>query len=397
MLSRREALLISMKLIHTADIHIGVENYGKIDPETGLSTRLADFLRAYDKVVDYAISQKADLFVFAGDAFKTREPTPTQQREFSKRVVKLSKAGIPSVWLVGNHDTPNSAGKANSLDIYSVMETPLTTVIRELSLQTLTLKNGEKLQVLGLPWQSRLERESYKDHLIKLISEIDPTLPAIGVIHASVAGAKYGSEQLVMLGGDMVVDKEPWITPKFQYVALGHIHQHQIIHRDPPMIYAGSLERVDFGEEKEDKVFLDVDILPEGKGFKAKYKTVSTEARRFVSFQVKAGNENPTEDVLKALKEKGTKDCVVKISVDLSHDGSTDLDVEKIRYSLKEAFFVAGIHRNIAQVKRQISMENVEQLAPREALKKYFESRDFKGDKVAHLDKLAQKLMGEEL
>lgn len=385
-----------MKIIHTSDIHIGVENYGKIDPETGLSTRLADFLRAYDKVVDYAISQDADLFVFAGDAFKTREPTPTQQREFAQRVKKLSKAGIPSIWLVGNHDTPNASGKANSLDIYSVMETPLTTVIRKLSLCTVTAKNGEKIQVLGFPWESRKDHEGYRERLDRLIKEIDPTLPAIGVIHASVAGAKYGSEQLVMMGGDMVVDIEPWVTPKFQYVALGHIHQHQIIHRDPPMVYAGSLERVDFGEEKEDKVFLDVDIVPDPKGFKAKYKTVSTDARKFVSFQVKAGRENPTEDVLKALKEKDTKDCVVKITVDLPHDGNIDLDVEKIRKSLKEAFFVAGIHRNIAQVKRQILAENVEQLDPREALKKYLTSRSFNSGKIDHLEKLAQKLMGEE-
>ncbi len=384
-----------MKLIHTSDIHIGVENYGKIDPETGLSTRLADFLRAYDKVVDYAIAENADLFVFSGDAFKTREPTPTQQREFAKRILKLSKNGIPSVLLVGNHDTPNSAGKANSLDIYSVMEIPRTTVIRELSLQTVEVKNGDKLQVLGFPWQSRKDHEGYRERLEKLISEIDPTLPAIGVIHASVTGAKYGSEQLVMLGGDQVVDKEPWKTPKIQYVALGHIHQHQVISHEPLMIYAGSIERVDFGEEKEDKVFIDVDITPVGRGFKTKYKTISTDARRFISFNIKASTDHPTDDVLKALSEKNLKDCVVKINVDLPQDGNIDLDVEKIRLSLKDAFFVAGVHRNILQAKRVASMENVEQLDPASALQKYLESKNFNKERLLHLQSLAQKLMGE--
>lgn len=382
-----------MKIIHTSDIHIGVENYGKIDPETGLSSRLGDFLRAFDKVIDYAIDSKADLFVFAGDAFKTREPTPTQQREFAKRIVKLSKNNIPSVLLVGNHDTPNSSGKANSLDIYSVMEIPKTTVIRDLSLQIVTTKNGDRLQVIGFPWLSRKDFEGSRDRLVKLISELDPSLPAIGVVHASVHGAKYGSEQLVMLGGDMVVDKEPWVTPKLQYVAMGHIHQHQIINRDPPMIYAGSLERVDFGEEKEDKVFMDVDIIPNGKGFKTKYQTVSTQARKFISFNIKASSQNPTEDVLQALKEKDIKDCVVKINIDLAHDSNSDLDIEKISLSLKEAFFVAGIHRNIAQVKRRLLAENVEQLDPTSALKKYLESKDFNKERLNHLYTLAQKLL----
>jgi exonuclease SbcD len=384
-----------MKLIHTADIHIGVENYGKIDPETGLSTRLGDFLRAFDKVVDYALTHEADLFVFAGDAFKTREPTPTQQREFAKRILRLSKAGIPSVLLVGNHDTPNAQGKANSLDIYSVMETPLTTVIRELSKVVVTTKSGEKLQVIGFPWRSRKEHENYREDLGKLIKGLDPSLPAIGLIHASVTGAKYGSEQLVMLGGDMVVDKEPWINPKIAYVAMGHIHQHQIIHRDPPMVYAGSLERVDFGEEKEDKVFMDVDITPVGKSFKAKFQPISTDARKFISFNIDCKSEHPTEEVLEALKSKPTADSVVKINVNLPHDGNIDLDSEKIRTYLKDAFFVAGIHRNVAQVKRERLAENVEQLDPLTALNKYLESKKFNPDRASRLQSLAQKLMGE--
>ena len=55
-----------MKLIHFSDLHIGVENYGRIDPETGMSTRLLDFLHAYDQLVDYAIANKVDAVLFAG-------------------------------------------------------------------------------------------------------------------------------------------------------------------------------------------------------------------------------------------------------------------------------------------------------------------------------------------
>ena len=65
-----------IKLLHFADLHLGVENYGRIDPSTGLSTRVLDFLHAFDRVVDYALENEVDLVIFAGDAYRTRDPTP---------------------------------------------------------------------------------------------------------------------------------------------------------------------------------------------------------------------------------------------------------------------------------------------------------------------------------
>ena len=64
-----------MRILHFADLHIGVENYGRTDPQTGLSTRLLDFLSALDEVVEYALSRDVDLVLLAGDAY-TRAATP---------------------------------------------------------------------------------------------------------------------------------------------------------------------------------------------------------------------------------------------------------------------------------------------------------------------------------
>ena len=68
-----------MKLIHFSDLHIGVENYGMLDPDTGMSTRLLDFLAAYDEFVQYAIDNRVDAVLFAGDAYKNRDPSQTHQ------------------------------------------------------------------------------------------------------------------------------------------------------------------------------------------------------------------------------------------------------------------------------------------------------------------------------
>ena len=68
--------------VHTADIHFGMENYGKIDPKTGIHTRLLDFAKALDTCIDYAIEKKVSFFLFSGDAYKTAYPSATQQKLF---------------------------------------------------------------------------------------------------------------------------------------------------------------------------------------------------------------------------------------------------------------------------------------------------------------------------
>ena len=75
-----------MRVLHFADLHIGVENYGRPLPELGWSSRMQDFLAAFDYLVDYALAEGVDAVVFAGDAYKDREPKQTQQREFARRL-----------------------------------------------------------------------------------------------------------------------------------------------------------------------------------------------------------------------------------------------------------------------------------------------------------------------
>ena len=115
-------MMASMRILHFADLHIGVENYGRPDPETGLSTRLNDFLAAYDAIVDYALDTSVDLVLFCGDAYKSRDPSQTHQREFAKRIAMLSSHGVPVFLLVGNHDLPHVLGRATALEIFQTLD-----------------------------------------------------------------------------------------------------------------------------------------------------------------------------------------------------------------------------------------------------------------------------------
>src|SRR5207244_12949828 len=119
-----------LRLAHLADTHIGMENYGRINPETGLNQRLHDFLSSLDQAIDGALHAQVDLVVFAGDIYKTRDPTPTHQREFARRIFRLSSAGIKVVIVAGNHDIPLSVGRATSVDIFKALEVPSVLVAR---------------------------------------------------------------------------------------------------------------------------------------------------------------------------------------------------------------------------------------------------------------------------
>ena len=132
-----------MRILHLSDIHIGVENYGRAATEAdlanlsktfspgipreeylGFSTRLLDFLAIFDEIVEYAITESIDLVLFSGDAYRSRDPSQTHQREFARRVSTLVANGIPVFLLVGNHDIPQAQGRATSLEIFPTLQVP---------------------------------------------------------------------------------------------------------------------------------------------------------------------------------------------------------------------------------------------------------------------------------
>ncbi|MCA1553102.1 MAG: exonuclease subunit SbcD, partial [Chloroflexi bacterium] len=195
-----------MKILHFADLHLGMENYGRMDSASGMHSRLADFLRSFDELVNFAIAQDVDLVLFAGDAYRTRDPSPTQQREFATRVRRLRAANIPVFMLVGNHDLPNAAGRANSIEIFNTLAVEGVTLATQPGIDVIPTKSGA-VQIVALPWVLRsiiLTRDEYKnlpltelnnlmlrkvsEILEVFINELDPTIPAILAAHGTVQG-----------------------------------------------------------------------------------------------------------------------------------------------------------------------------------------------------------------
>ena len=407
-----------MLIIHTADIHIGVENYSRPDPKTRTSSRLQDFLRSLDELVDYSIDNEADLVLICGDVYKSRNPTQTHQREFVKRISRLAREGIKVFLLAGNHDSPNVPGPATTLDIFPTLDIENVQIANELNTQIVQTRNGS-IQIISLPWirkgdfmslekYNQLSNEKFNsaieekliEDLDKEIPNLDSSMPSILASHVSVDLAKTSSEKSMTLGKDYLLPTNFLANPKLDYVALGHIHRHQILNDDPPVVYSGSLERIDFGEEKDSKGFcvIDISTSTDKKNRLNSYKFVEVNARRFKTIQIKIeeNDGSPNEKIVAEIKKHDIYETIAQVIIEVSSSRYSEISDRKIRDSLSEANFVAAIRKNvITESKNRLGKELHESIPAIEALETYLKERNIGEEKIRLLLEKGQNLISE--
>ncbi|HEX5506165.1 MAG TPA: exonuclease SbcCD subunit D [Thermomicrobiales bacterium] len=410
-----------MKLVHFADLHLGVENYGRTDPATGLSSRLGDFLRAFDEVVAYALAERVDAVLFAGDAFKTRDPSPTVQRAFAERIRRLSRAAIPMVLLVGNHDLPGVMSRATSVDIYDALAVEYVHVCRTIGHFVLATASGP-LQVVTLPWISRsaiLARQEYQaasmedvnrlmlqrivEALAAQAAEVAelPAAPAVLMGHLSLGGATFGSEQSIMLGQDLILNRADLQPAAYDYIALGHIHKHQQVGpATPAAVYSGSLERIDFGEERERKGFVVVEIGPGQAGAReTTWAFHPVAARPFVTLRFAAGGEDPLADVRAAIEaRRDVAGAIVRAFITLTPEAAGQLRLSDVRRLLLEAgaAYVGQVTPEVERVARvRLPLQAGEELDPLRMLRHWLETQHTPPDRAEILLRYADELIKE--
>lgn len=402
-----------IRILHFADLHIGMENYGRLDPDSGLNRRVADFLDRLDEVVAYAREHEADLVLFAGDAFRTRSPNPTHQREFAARVRALSDAGIPTILLVGNHDVPVMSQRASSIEIFQTLNVPNVTVAERPALHRVETLRGP-VQVATIPYPVRqrlLSREQFRrlsqeeldqavgqvvvELLRELAAQLDPALPAVLMGHFSVDGAHWGSERNIMVGRDVTVPLSALTEAPWGYVALGHIHQHQNMNAEntPPVVYPGSLERVDFGEERQPKGFCWVELGDTG----ARWQYVEVPARRFTTIRVDVRQESdPLTAIRAAVAAHTLEDAVVRLAVTMAPEQEPRLRDADISPLLGTAFY-AQINREVDRAARD-RLEGVapDELTPLHLLRRYLLAKGKTEDELGpYLDAAAPIFAGD--
>jgi len=351
-----------LKILHFSDAHIDMANFGKLDVITGLPMRVMDFLRSLDEIIDTAINEKVDAVIFSGDAYKDRSPLPTHAREWGRRIMRLSHAKIPTILLTGNHDSSPTASRAHAIHEFSTLEVPYIHVVDKPYVLTPDDLDGLPLQVIGLPWVFRSGRmaslgvnageehdtditEELELSLTKFIkgsleTRIDPKLPVVLAAHVSIAGAMLGNERSIMLGKDLVLPAGLVKDQRLSYVALGHIHKAQDLNEgaQPPVVYPGSIERVDFGEVRDEKFFV-IAHIEKGKDTKVEWRKLK-HIRPFIDLNVDLqSDQDVTETILKALPSKEEMaNAIMRLVINYPRELETMIDEKTIRTSIEGTF-----------------------------------------------------------
>lgn len=404
---------MTLELLHVSDIHLGSgESHGRINPKTGLNVRFEDFAQALSKSVDYALQHRVDVYLFSGDAYKNASPEPVYQKAFARQLKRLSDAGIQTILLVGNHDQVMRSTASHSMSVFESLEIANVITIDQPGLHLIDTPHG-KLQVIGVPHVTRhlvMTHEKYADlssaavdkvlvgHVDALIKhyldELDDTIPAVATAHMMVDRARAGVERDLMIGYSLTFPLDMFVHPALDYVALGHVHGHQVLRASQPaIVYAGSLERVDFSEEAEDKGFVHV-TLERGN---ATYQFISIEPRRFLTLDADvSGSADPTETLRRLIRKQELDGCVVRIRYKILSEQLPEIDETALRAESASALTVKFKPEVIANDRptRMPDLHEQAALSPLTALDQYLErtAPERKEDLMTRARLLAERL-----
>ena len=330
----------------------------------------------------------------------------------------------------GNHDLPHIASRASALDIFPTLRVENVVVGATLATYRVATRAGEA-QVVSLPWvrigqfmakdETRgLRLEEIKEaveariteHLADEVAQLDPALPAFLCAHVNIAGATTASERSMMLGNDHVLGLGTVAIPAFDYVALGNIHKHQVLTQHPPVAYAGSLERIDFNEEHEDKGFCVIDVDPSSpRGERVtdfRFVPIAARAMLTIDVAVRSG-EDPTDAALEAIgKHAGSgpstgsgqalEGAIVRVRLSMDAEQEPAFRETAVRQALGPAHYVVGIERSVRRTSRtRLGTGEAEKLGPLDALRRYLASKDTPADRERVLVERAEQLVREEI
>ena len=392
-----------MKILHFADVHIDHAQHGRFNTQRGLHQRVIDFEKSLITIIDTAIEEKVDLVLFAGDAYKGRSPLPTFQKLFEAQIFRLSSAKIPTILLTGNHDMPKPSRYAHALQEFETLKPPYIHVISNLTTLDQS-KLGIPVNVIGVPWIYRdrfktlVQKEfdssvdidtEIESHIARFIGhsidQADSNVPLILIAHATVTGAKKGDEVGLTLNNEVELPGALVKDPRLDYVALGHIHKAQNLTGpepeesnetfQPPVIYPGSIERLDFGERADKKYFVIADV-EKGKT-RIEWREL-TGIRPFYNINLKV--DHP-QDITALILEKlpppdQIQDAYVKVNLTFPAELKNSIDLAAIRSAGDKAFhFQFNPYPQYGVRARLGTSDEIAKMSDLELFQKYLETK----------------------
>ncbi len=233
-----------MRIAHLADTHIGHRRFSHRN-DNGINACEADCYRVFGEAIDKSIAAGVDAVVHSGDLFDVYHPSTRALAAALDGFAKLRDADIPTVVIAGNHSTPRHRDDAH---VFAVLERFGTEAIWK---EPRTVR-FDGLAVHGIPHHNDAQTVAGQ------IAEAAPDPGAdfnVLALHVGLENVPDGAHEASSLELDPEILGE---TATFDYVALGHLHRRLAISSNA--CWAGSLERMSFGDRADRKGFVIVDF-----------------------------------------------------------------------------------------------------------------------------------------
>lgn len=267
-----------MKLLHTADWHVGRTIRGH--------SRAEEHRAVLAEIAALAVEHEVDVVLVAGDQFDTAAPSAEAEQIVYAALLDLARTGAQVVLVAGNHDNPRRWGAIAPLlarsDVHAAAQVrrPDSGGVLEL-----TTRGGEAARIALLPFLSQrsiiraehlmghdagANTSAYAERVTSIVGALTAgfALNAVNVVlgHLTVTGGDPrtgGGERAAHTIFDYFVPPQAFPSTA-HYVALGHLHLPHRIPASPPVWYSGSPLALDFGEaERDHKAALLVEVGPD--------------------------------------------------------------------------------------------------------------------------------------
>ncbi len=287
-----------MEIVHFSDTHLGFREFHRIDPETGINQREQDVYDAFSRVIDRVLRINPDLAVHAGDIFDSVRPTNRAVNLATEEFARLSEAGIPTVLIAGNHDTPKIATTGTiirALDRLPNVEAVTSDPEGGNSgYRKITVDNTLVHAVSDAPTEAELSKR------IKKLEPDDDYNWNVLVLHAGIRtleGQVFSGEF-----NEHHLDKKLIDNSGFDYIALGHYHKRVEIDLSSKTraIYSGAPERFSFNESEYEPGFLTVNLEETG----VNYSEELIETRDFIRFEPINGEKLTVKEIQEEIESQ---------------------------------------------------------------------------------------------
>ncbi|MDI6639190.1 MAG: metallophosphoesterase [Methanocellales archaeon] len=337
------------EIVVVGDVHEGI-NFGfQIDPETGLSARVLDIHDNFARTAQFAIANKAKLFVVLGDLFDRTHVSPTFREMIRRDVIEpLEEAGIPVWILAGNHDQPRGK-KGTSIDDFRGY--PHVRIYRKLAVEKLEI-DGKSVGCIIVPYmhpthiaelvlekfgkETPLEQifvlgqELLKQWIQNRVDELEADFKLL-LAHYYVEGARLReTASPEVLPGEFSFRRD--MIPDVDLAVFGHVHLHQAMRvQGTEVLYTGAVERIDWGERDDKKGFIVIDPFAE-----ERWRFEELPTRDMLKLKVEVSNEDPTQKILDAIPDVAGK--LVRLEIAMGEGLRSKVADSKIADKLKDAF-----------------------------------------------------------